>query len=74
MASFEADASDGRDAVFLRTGVLAGCAAEALVRGVPSMVDMVFLKLLIEPRSSRPALDPGRLPALEETLPEPSEL
>jgi hypothetical protein len=70
--SFDADVSDGLEAVFLTAGVfVAGGPIEVLVRGVPSIVDRGTLNVLLEARklgSSVPALEPGRLPAREGIL------
>lgn len=75
--NFDAEVSDGREAVLRTTGVFAVCPKEALVRGVPSIVDKGALNALVDPRrleSSFPPLDPGRLSAREEILLDPSEL
>lgn len=75
---FVAEASEVRLGVAFVRGVLAIPTAEVL-RGVPLIVDKVLLNGLLAPRkpaetSSCPALDPGRLPCLDDARPDPSEL
>lgn len=78
--NLEAEATDCLDAILFTTGTFGVWMMEAADRGVPSIVDSGALNVLIESRrfgglgSSSPLLDPGRLTALLEGLPEASDL
>lgn len=78
-ARLKADVSDVRLGVALVRGVLASPIADVL-RGVALMVERLVLNEILEARklgvlgASWPALDPGRLPCLDEGLPIPSAL